>query len=143
MFEEEVKATFAAHCRAMAAQINRLKVQNYIQACQNWALLPDAAPPPLVPYNVEAVIEFDPGFALTIKPTNTPVSDIKPESFLPKFATDADAIGGPVGGPIPGAPGKFYAASGTNPQPGDDYRAAGSVFVYKRPTPFGGFWVKL
>ena len=142
MYDEEVKATFAAQARAMAAQINSLAAQNYIQACQNWAIRA-SEPPPLAPFAVRAEVSFVPEFALKLVATTEPVSDIKPESFLPKFATDSDAVGGPVGGPIPGAPGKFYASSGTNPQPGDDYRAGGAVYVYKRPTPFGGFWVKL
>jgi hypothetical protein len=142
MFDEEIKATFAAQGRAMAAQINTLAAQNYIQACQNWALLAQG-PPPVAPFSVSAKVSFVPSFALHLLPTTDPVSDIKPESFLPKFATDTDAIGGPVGGPIPGAPGKFYAAAGTLPQPGDDYRTGGAVYVYKRPTPFGGYWVAL
>jgi len=88
-------------------------------------------------------VEFEPVFVLRIVGTETPVSDIKPESFFPKFATDTDAVGGPIGGPIPGALGTFYAAAGTNPQAGDDFRTGGFTYVYKRPTPFGGFWAKL
>ncbi|CAB4166758.1 hypothetical protein UFOVP836_55 [uncultured Caudovirales phage] len=142
MFDEEIKATFAAQARAMAAQINTLAAQNYIQACQNWALQ-GAGLPPLAAFSVAAQVSFVPEFSLKLSPTQEPVSEIKPESFLPKFATDTDAVGGPVGGPIPGAPGKFYAVATSSPQPGDDYRAAGSVYIYKKPTPFAGFWVKL
>jgi hypothetical protein len=142
MFDAEIKATFAAQGRAMAAQINALAAQNYIQACQNWALQAVGLPP-LAPFAVSAQVSFAPEFALKLTPTQEPVSDIKPESFLPKNATDTDAVGGPVGGPIPGAPGKFYAVATTNPQPGDDYKTNGALYVYKRPTPFGGYWVQL
>lgn len=142
MFEAEVRATFAAQARAMADQFNQIKVDGYLGACRNWAIRANG-PPPVVPFNVRAEVEFEPAFVLRIVPTETPVSDIKPESFLPKYATDTDAVGGPVGGPIPGAVGKFYAASGANPQAGDDYKAGDATYVYKRPTPFGGFWVRL
>jgi hypothetical protein len=142
MFDAEIKATFAAQARLMAAQINTLASQNYIQACQNWALLA-LGPPPVAPLAVASEVAFEPEFSLKLNATPDPVSDIKPESFLPKYTTDTDAVGGPVGGPIPGAPGKFYAVATTNPQPGDDYRTGGSVYVYKKPTPFGGYWVSL
>jgi len=142
MFEAEVRATFAAQARAMADQFNQIKLDDYLGACRNWAIRANG-PPPVVPLGFVAEVEFEPVFVLRIVGTETPVSDIKPESFLPKFATDTDAVGGPVGGPIPGALGKFYAAAGTNPQAGEDYRTGGFTYVYKRPTPFGGFWAKL
>lgn len=143
MFDEEIKASFSAQGRQIAAQINTLAADTYIQACRNWALNGAKEPPPIVPFAVLPLIEFEPVFSLRLIQGEEAVSAIAPESFLPKFQTDTDAIGGPVGGPIPGAPGKFYATATANPQPGDDYRALGSVYIYKRPTPFGGFWVKL
>jgi hypothetical protein len=39
--------------------------------------------------------------------------------------------------------GKFYAASGANPQEGDTHNGGDATYIYKRPTPFGGFWVRL
>lgn len=142
MFDQEIRASFAAQGRAMAEQINKLAADSYVLACQNWALQP-MAPKPSAPFSLAASVAFDPAFSLTLVPTQSPVSDIKPESFLPKYGTDVNAVGGPVGGPIPGSSDKFYAASGANPQAGDDYKTNGAVYVYKRPTPFGGFWVKV
>lgn len=138
--ENDMRASFAAQGREMADQWNRLAAADYLRSCQDWAIR-GIGPAPVAPFATEAVIEFEPGFFLRLRPTDRLVSDVKPESFLPVYGTDTDAIGGPIGGPIPGAPGKFYAISSANPQAGDTYLAPGDrKFVYKRPTPFGGFW---
>lgn len=142
MFDNEVRATFAAQARAMADQINSLAAAIYIQACQNWAIRA-LTPPPIAEMSVVASVEFEPQFVARYTPTQTPVSPIKPESFLPTYPTDANAIGGPIGGPIPASENRFYAASGFNPQPGDDFKVNGATYVFKKPTPFGGFWVRL
>lgn len=143
MFDAEIRATFAAQGRRMAEQLNTVAREQYLGACRNWAANGGKSEKPKPAAAVVSEVQFEPIFTLQMLPTSHPVTTIEPEAFLPKYPTDTDAVGGPVGGPIPGAPGRFYATSGANPNAGDVHVAGDDRYVYQRPTPFGGFWVKL
>lgn len=92
---------------------------------------------------VMPVVDFEGFFSLNLVDAGYPVSTIKPESFLPTFPTDEGAIGGPVGGPIPGQTGKWYrASSSTDTKP---YSAPdGRKFEFRAPFfGIGGYWVQV
>ena len=66
-----------------------------------------------------------------------------PKSFIATYGTDKDAIGGPVGGPIPGQSGRFYAASDAAPYLGQVHRAKGKTYVFTAITPFNRAWEEI
>ena len=136
---EQAKASFAAMTRIVADQQNALALDNYIIACRNAAenAIQTGAPPValVVPRVVVAVNEYP---AMKLVETDLPVSTLKPHSFMPQKPLEVGAVGGPIGGPIPGSPGMFYALSSATP--GEQYRTNGATYVYRRPTPFGGYW---
>jgi hypothetical protein len=68
------------------------------------------------------------------------VSTLDPKTLLPTHGTDENAIGGPVGGPIPGQPGRFYAASDATPYLGQVFRSKGKTYVFSAITPFNRAW---
>lgn len=144
MFEDYIKEKLAAAAAAWSAQKNSEAEAEYLNAARHWALNQgrggEQAPPPVPPKVVEFVVD---GFSIVASEKNVPVSNVKPESFLPTYATDLNAVNDAIGGPIPGQPGKFYQTSGSNPIPGTVVSAGGANYVYQRPTPFGGFWLKL
>ena len=144
MFEEYIKEKLKAAAVVWAAQKNSEAEAEYLNAARNWALNMGRGlvqpPPPVPPKVVEFVVE-DGGIVASEK--NVPVSNVKPESFLPTYGTDTGAVNDAIGGPIPGQPGKFYQTAGSNPIPGTVVSAGGANYVYQRPTPFGGFWLKL
>ena len=145
MFEQFIKEKLTEAAAAWSLQKNSEAESEYLTAARNWALnygrLPASAPPPVPPKVVEFVVE-DGGIVATEK--EVPVSNVKPESFLPTYATDLNAVSGEIGGPIPGQPDKFYATSGSNPNPGTVLAVGGANYVYQRPPrSFGGFWLKL
>lgn len=143
MFLNEVKQSFMAQGAAIAAKINLQAEHDYLQACRNWAAngAKDGEPKPDLA--VEAQFSFEPEWFMRIVATDRPVSSIDPKSFLQAYGTDKDAIGGPVGGPIPGQPGRFYAASNATPWLGQVYRAKGKTYVYAAITPFNRAWEEI
>lgn len=143
MYEEFLARKLAEAAVTWAAQVNTLAETNYLGAARDWATnktFGAQAPPPLIP----RVVRFDvkDGNLVPIV-TDTPVSNVTPESFLPTYGTDINAFGGPVGGLIPGYTDRYYATSDARPNAGEIYRHGTAMFVYQRPTPFGGFWVML
>lgn len=146
MFEQEIRLAMAAAAAQMADTINKNLRDNYLTAASNWAdnkARGAAGPPPVVPkaitfsHNLEAN-------SIELVVTDTPVSNVKPEDFLPTYATDKGAVGGPVGGPIPDKPGLFSLASNANVYAGQVYTApGGGVYVVQQPTPFQKYWLKV
>ena len=143
MFLNEIKQSFMAQGAAIAAKINLQAEHDYLQACRNWAAngAKDGEPKPDVA--VEAEFDFEGNWQMRIVPTDRFVSTIDPKSFATTYGTDKDAIGGPVGGPIPGQPGRFYAASNATPWLGQVYRAKGKAYVYAAITPFNRAWEEI
>lgn len=143
MFFEEVKAAFIAQGHQMAAHINQTAAEQYLGACRNWAANGGKDGEPKAAAAVEAQFAFDPTWEMRIVQTDRLVSSIDPKSFLQAYGTDKDAIGGPVGGPIPGQPGRFYAASNATPWLGQVYRAKGKTYVFTAITPFNRAWEEI
>lgn len=143
MFEEFVAQKLAEAAARWSDEANERLESEYLTAARNWALNKAQgvnAPMPEIPQAIRFTAK-DGG--ITAAYTGVPVSQIQPTAFLPTYKTDIGAVGGAIGGPIQGQPGKFYAASGSNPQAGDVVKVDGSTYVYKRPTPFGGYWEKV
>lgn len=143
MFVDEVKQSFMAQGAAMAAKMNQDAVERFLGACRNWAAngAKDGEPKPDLA--VEAQFSFDPEWSLRIVPTDRPISSIDPKSFLQTYGTDKDAVGGPVGGPIPNQPGRYYAASNATPYVGQVYRGNGKTYVFTAITPFNRAWEEI
>lgn len=139
MFDEEIRASFAAQAKSFAEQANRVALAKYLRACENWSVQVVRGAAPVVPTAITANVRYEPTFGIEFVDTGIALSAIKPESFLPTYGTDLDAVGGPVGGPIPGSPGKWYAVATAAPNAGDIYEG----YRYVRPTPFGGYWERL
>ncbi len=146
MFEDFIRARAIEQATVLTQNINRELTKAYLIACANWAenQTPRAASaPPVVPM-IQKFILDDVKLSFEIVPTDQPVSNVKPEDLLPKFPTDADGVGGPVGGPIPGQPDKFYMKSDANVWAGFAYKASnGSIYVVQQPTPFQKYFLKI
>jgi hypothetical protein len=140
MFLEQVKASFIANGIQIANQINQENEGEYLRQIQNWVKGggKDGEPKPDVA--VEAQFNFDGNFELKIVPTDRPVSLVNPKDFLPKYGTDESAVGGEVGGPIPGQPKRFYAAANASPWLGKMVRIGDRRFIFTATTPFNRFW---
>jgi len=141
MFEEQIKASFAAWCVEHVRVVNKGLADNYIGACQNWAIR-ETGPAPVAPMAFDAIIDLEGQMSFQMVQTDKPVSSVKPQDFIPRYGTDTNAVGGPVGGPIPNLPGKFYLASGVpSPNVGDVYPAVNPTHKYTRPPmSFIGYW---
>lgn len=147
MFDEEIRQSFAAQGAAMADQFNMRAEEEYVQACKNWAANKnrgaDAGPPPVPAKMVKAVVKFEPKFSLSFETMKDSVSTVAPDAFLAKHGTDIGAIGGPVGGLVPGTTDQYYLSSSEPSTPQINTRfvsPAGDIYVWHQPTPFGGFW---
>ena len=94
----------------------------------------------MAPYAIEVrAVRESMDYAIDTLPVK--VSDLNPESLLPKFATDINAIGGRIGGPIPNTRGMFYAASDAKCSPGDTEIINGVTYEFRAPFfGLGGFW---
>ena len=143
MFFDEVKQSFMAQGAAIAAKINLQAEHDYLQACRNWAANGGKDGEPKAATAVEAQFAFDPTWEMRIVQTDRLVSSIDPKSFATTYGTDKDAIGGPVGGPIPGQPGRYYAASDSTPYLGQVYRGKGKTYVFTAITPFNRAWEEI
>lgn len=143
MFLNEVKQSFMAQGAAIAAKINLQAEHDYLQACRNWAANGGKDGEPKAAAAVEAQFAFNPTWEMRIVQTDRLVSNVPAESFRSTYETDKDAIGGPVGGPIPGQPGRFYAASNATPWLGQVYRVKGKTYVFSAITPFNRAWEEI
>jgi hypothetical protein len=142
MFLDQVRSNFIAQGQQMAAQLNNESEREYLQALANWARNP-VGKEPQSPMAVEAVFDFEDGFGMKIKATERPVSKVEAKSFLPKYQTDTDAVGGKVGGPIPGKPGRFYLSASADAFVGELAQVDGRKFIYSGTSPFDKFWVEV
>ncbi len=143
MFEDFLSQKLDEAAIVWSAQKNDLIESAYLGLAKQWAeakIRGGTAPAPEIPHATHFERE---GSNIIEKNTDTPISSIRPEAFLPTYKTDLNPVGSGIGGPIEGQVDKFYVTAASNPQPGEIVKQAGSTYVYQRPTPFGGFWVKL
>jgi len=143
MFSDEVKASFIAQGRGMAAHINQTAAEQYLVACRNWAANHGKGPEPKPALAVEAIFDFTANWSMRLKPTHYAVSDLLPSTLLPKAPTDVNAIGYPVGGPIPGQPGRWYDWSTAGSSVGQKATVNGKQYEYQGITPFNRAWVEV
>jgi hypothetical protein len=143
MFFEEVKQTFIAQGMAIAAKLNQDAVERFLGACRNWAANGGRDGEPKPDLAMEAEFSFEGNWTMRIVATDRFVSTIDPKSFLQTFGTDRDAIGGPVGGPIPNQPGRYYAASDATPYLGQVHRNKDKTYVFTAITPFNRAWEEI
>lgn len=141
MFEEENYAALVASAKVLENTRNRLLADVFIQAAKNWALRADG-PPPVAPR--KQIITADRAtMDLIVTTTDEPVSSLDPQSLVSTYGTDAGAVGGRVGGPIPGLPGRFYLASSAGASHGDIEGVNGRTFRFVTPMfGLGGYWVE-
>jgi hypothetical protein len=144
---DRIKQLWIEQNHRIAAQINSLSLGNFLQAARNWATQVGTQgkatmPKPVAPSAVEAAMEFEPNWSCSFPETGVPVSTVDPSSLLPTFPTDTNAIGGPIGGPIPDQPGKFYMAS-TDDRKLWYYSKGGRNFARVQVTPFQMYWYEL
>lgn len=140
MFLEEVRASFIAQGHAMANHFNAENEKQFLEAAKNWAINGGGENPPKPAEAVEAQFDFEGLWSMTLKPAGHLVSTLDPKTLLPSHGTDENAIGGPVGGPIPGQPGRFYAASNATPWLGQTVTIDGKRYLYTAITPFNRAW---
>ncbi len=143
MFLEEVKKSFVAQGLAMADQRNQAAAAEYLDACRNWAAQAVRGAEPKPTLAVKAVFDFSGFWGIEFISTGKPVSDVAPSSFLPKFATDKNAIGYPVGGPIPNQQGRYYDFSSAASTVGQRAVVNGKTYEYQGFTPFDRAWVEI
>lgn len=146
MFEQFIREKAIAMATALTTKLNEDIKNEYLQAASNWAETKqkgEAGPPPVAPNGLQFVFnDATNGFELV--DNGSKVSNIKPEDFLPTFQTNTNTVGGPVGGPIPDNPGRFYIAADAGPvYAGQIYNSPSGVFVLQQPTPFQKFWFKI
>lgn len=143
MFDDIVRATFASSAEALASHLNAEFVKSYIQACKNWAEnygRGGSEPEPVAPLALKAEVSFEGYFSLKMIESSVPVSTLKPRDFLPAVYNQDGAVGGKIGRKIVGTVNKFYEAVGSYAVPGEVLVVNGASYIYKRPTPFGGWW---
>ena len=143
MFESEVWQSFVEQGLGMAEMTNQSSLDRFRQACLNWVANGGRTPKPAPDFKVESV--FNPGssepFKLVV--TDIPVSTLDPSTMLPTHGTDVDAVGGPVGGPIPAYPGRFYLNSGSHPNLGEMVKVNNRTFVCTSRSPFTRYWIEV
>jgi len=142
-FLEQVKADFIANGVRMAQQMNQTAEQRFLDAARDWARNGGNTGEPRPDEAVQAVFSFDDFFSMKIAGTGRPVSTIDPKSFLPVYGTDEYAVGGPVGGPIPNKPGKFYALSTSTPWLGQQAKIGERRFVYTGTSFVDKYWEEI
>ena len=140
MFFDELKETFISQGMTIAAKLNQDAAERFLAACRDWALNGARGNGPTPEKAVEAQFDFEGGWDMRIVTIDRPVSTIDPSSFAATFGTDNNAVGGPVGGPIPGQPGRFYAASNAAPWDGQEFVTKGKTYRYTGTSPFNRFW---
>lgn len=145
MYQEEAYAALVIAAKTSTEQRNRLVADLFERDAENWARNVQQTgvrtPAPVAPNAIQIRAVRD-TLSYEIDELPAKVSDKNPESLLPKFATDAGAIGGRVGGPIPGTKGVYYEASGASSTPGDTETVNGVTYVFRAPMfGVGGFWV--
>ena len=148
MFEQQIYESLLVLAKTLQDQINTEAAKAFIGKAQDWAtnaaINPSTAgPPPIAPLGVTYTAVRETG-DLKAGTTGAPVSALDPRSLLPVYGTDKDAVGGPIGGPIPGSPGKFYVNSSSHPTEGEELTVSGSKYRFQRGF-FGlsQYWVKL
>jgi hypothetical protein len=142
-FLEQVKADFIANGVRMAQQMNQTAEQRFLDAARDWARNGGTSGEPRPDEAVQAVFSFDDFFTMKIAGTGRPVSSIDPKSFLPSYGTDEASIGGPVGGPIPNQPGRFYTTSTSSPWLGQQIKLGERRFVFTATSPFNKYWEEI
>jgi hypothetical protein len=140
MFLDEVKASFIAQGHAMANHFNTENEKQFLEAAKNWALNGGGENQPRPAEAIEAQFDFEGLWKMTLEPAGRPVSTLDPKTLLLAHGTDENAIGGPVGGPIPDQPGRYYAASDATPYLGQVFRSKGKTYVFSAITPFNRAW---
>lgn len=154
MLEEINRATAEKQAAVFSEAYNAGSAVVYDEALRQWlhdtqirqaAGLPTAVMP-TPGRKVEYYLDPAPSTVVRMRFLSQPVSSLTLADIMPKYGTDINAVGGPVGGPIPNRPGDFYAASDAKPQPGDTHATPdGGLYVYKAQG-FAGlerFWRKL
>lgn len=143
MLEKENFASLIVQARDLTRLRNALASAIFVQAANNWALNRGVGPVPVAQRYQEITAE-EAAMGLIVTDLDGLVSDLDPRSLLPKFATDDNPVGGRVGGPIKGQPGKFYLQSGSRAMHGDKDLAGGAEYEFRAPFfGLGGYWVKL
>lgn len=143
MFENEVWQSFVAQGLAMAEKINESSLARFKQACINWVANNGRTPKPVPDFKVESVFNAESHEPFKLVVTNTPVSNLDPASMLPAYGTDTNAVGGPVGGPIPNQSGRYYVNSNFHPQLGDEVEVGNRAFVCMSHSPFTKYWIEV
>lgn len=146
MFEKEIRLAMRAAAAQLADTVNKNLRDSYLTAAANWAdnkVRGANDPPPVAPFAV-TFSHNEEANSIELVATPARVSNVNPEDFLPTYATDVGAVGGPVGGPVPDKPGQFHLASNANVYAGQVYTApGGGVYVVQQPTPFQKYWLKV
>lgn len=126
MFEEINRETAEQQAAVFEERINDAARDKYERGLKAWvenkpvleAMRLPVPPMPIPPNRVIVYLAEPPDNELFIAFTPEVVSDKTAQDFMPQYATDADAVGGPVGGPIPQQPGHFYQLSSDKTPPG-------------------------
>lgn len=142
-FLEQVKADFIANGVRMAQQMNQTAEQRFLDAAREWARNGGNSGEPRPDEAVQAVFSFDDFFSMKISGTGRPVSTIDPKSFLSAHKTDENAVGGPVGGPIPNKPGKYYAHSTASPWLGQEVKIGQRLFRFASTNFMDKYWEEI
>ena len=158
MFEGLTRANAEIEARFFTELTNSEAANRYEKDLRYWlhdTQIKQAAgitpePLPKVPMQVEYyLVAPAPSTTISVRTLSVPVSKLTLADIMPKYGTDINAVGGPVGGPIPNRPGDFYAASNASPQLGDDYTQTSGpnqgVYIFKAEG-FAGlsrFWRKI
>jgi hypothetical protein len=121
------------------AQANREILKKFLDELKDWVTnSPKAAgvgkdwgPEPVAPYGIKVKVYPDNRFEVLI---GEKVTTITAKDITPVPPTNINAVGGPVGGPIPDSPGqpsnRFYNIGGSKYVPGDRYETTdGSIYI--------------
>lgn len=100
-------------------------------------------PMPVAPLKIEYYLDPAPSTNVRVRTLPVPVSNLTLADIMPRYGTDANAVGNGIGGPIPGEPNKFYMASDDKRAVGLPVVVGGSTYIKVQENPFKSYYLKV
>ena len=159
MFEELIREQMIRVAAEMEHRANTALLAAYERSCEDWvrnegilrALYLPLPPVPLPPHKLRVELNNAPDNGIKVGVTSELLTSKTVADWMPRFGTDLNAVGGPLGGPMLDVTGR---ETGRFHQASDDRASIGTLhvqtsgpragqYVKAGTNPFNVFWVKL
>jgi hypothetical protein len=130
MFYDQVIASYGALAQRLEEDENARRLNLYFGDVANWIVNYAVGPAPKIPLAVDSRVSFQNVFSMEIFETAVPLTDKRPESFLPPhLKPSADELG--IGAELKHMPGCFaFAGRGGYPADGALREKDGAKFAF-------------